>query len=46
MLGYTEKEVNQIANDLCELEVTSEQLKAIQKALDLIEGLLAEGYFD
>ncbi len=44
MLGYTEKDVKEIIEGLCGIEGTSENVASINKAIDLLDGLIAEGW--
>jgi hypothetical protein len=46
MLGYTKTDFKEIISGLCGIEGTSEDVSAINKALDFFDGLLQEGYFD
>jgi hypothetical protein len=46
MLGYTNTDLNDMIHGLCGIETTPENVTAINKAIDFLQGLWAEGYFD
>lgn len=46
MLGYTKEEFKDIISGLCGIEASGEDVASINKALDFLDGLLVEGYFD
>ena len=46
MLGYTKTDLDEMISGLCGIEAKPEDVASINKALDFLEGLLAEGYFD
>jgi hypothetical protein len=46
MLGYTKEQFQDIISGLCGIEASGEDVQAINKALDFLDGLWAEGYFD
>jgi len=46
MLGYTKEDFQDIISGLCGIEASGEDVASINKALDFLEGLWAEGYFD
>jgi hypothetical protein len=46
MLGYTDKDLQDIISGLCGIEASGEDVASINKALDFLEGLLSEGHFN
>ena len=46
MLGYTKEQFQDIISGLCGIEASGEDVASINKALDFLDGLWAEGYFD
>ena len=46
MLGYTATDLQEMINGLCGIEASPEAVASINKTLDFLEGLWAEGYFD
>jgi hypothetical protein len=46
MLGYTKEQFQDIISGLCGIEASGEDVSSINKALDFLEGLRTEGYFE
>jgi hypothetical protein len=46
MLGYSKEEFNEILNGLCGIEANPADVEAINKAIDFMQGIWAEGYFN
>ena len=46
MLGYAKAEITEVISLLCGIEASPEDVAAINKAIDLLDGLIVEGYFD
>jgi hypothetical protein len=46
MLGYSKEDLNEMISGLCGIEANSESVASINKAIDFLQGLWAEGYFD
>ena len=46
MLGYTKADLDEMINGLCGIEASAEDVSSINKAIDFLQGLWAEGYFD
>jgi hypothetical protein len=46
MLGYKESDIKEMISGLSGIEGTSDDVESIEKVLDFLDGLLAEGHFD
>ena len=46
MLGYTMDDLQEMISGLCGIEADAESVASINKAIDFLQGLWAEGYFD
>jgi hypothetical protein len=46
MLGYAKSEITEVISLLCGVEASPEDIKSINKAIDILDGLIAEGYID
>ena len=46
MLGYSKEEFDEILSGLCGIEAQPADVEAINKAIDFMQGIWAEGYFD
>ena len=46
MLGYSKEEFREIVSGLCGIEASPDDVDAINKAIDFLEGMWAEGHFD
>lgn len=46
MLGYTKADLDEMISGLCGIEANAKDVSSINKAIDFLQGLWAEGYFD
>jgi hypothetical protein len=46
MLGYKESDIKEMISGLSGIEGTSDDVDSIEKVLDFLDRLLAEGHFD
>jgi len=46
MLGYTKEDLNEMIDGLCRIEASPKSVSSINKAIDFLQGLSVEGYFN